>query len=388
VTADVYLDYAASAPLRPSARQAYLAADVAANPHAWHRLGRRASQVLDEARLRLGKAFGADSAEVIFTSGATESNALAIRGLFAGRQTDKPRPYLLVGATEHDSVLANAVLAPGVQTVRIPVDRQGTTDLGFVADHLQRFGEQTALISLMSANNETGVVQDIATLTDLAQRHTVPVHSDWAAAAGKLPLDFSQLALTAVSISAHKLGGPLGIGALLIRRDAPIRPLVGGGGQERGIRPGTVDARGAAAFAAAADEALKEDHSAHERLFEKLDLLVAQHPHLEGLTPIGLSGPAHLPALRLFVVAGALGESLAYLLDQAGFACSTGSACHAGVNGPSHVLQAMGLGDRAASGIRLSIGWATTAGQIEAFVAALPQAVELARAASAAGGKL
>jgi cysteine desulfurase len=383
---DIYLDYAAGAPLRPEAMAAYLDADVPGNPHALHRPARLARRVLDEAREAIALSLGAQPAEVVFTSGGTESDALAVRGIYHARQHDAARPFLLIGATEHHAVLDNARLlsqgagiAAGARVVEIPVSPTGVADLDFVADHLRAHGDQTALISLMGANNETGTVQSVADVAEMAAGFGVPVHSDWVQCAGRMSLDFGGSGLAAASCSAHKLGGPVGIGVLLVGRRTAVAPLVGGGGQERGLRSGTVDARGAAAFAAALTAAQREDHAALDALLAPLDALVAAHPALTSVTPVA----GRLPGLRNFTVAGARGEALVYLLDQAGLACSTGSACTAGVAGPSHVLMAMGL-DRAAasSALRVSVGWGSTAGDVEALVAALPEAIERARAAS------
>jgi cysteine desulfurase len=418
--------------MRQAAMAAYLEADVPGNPHALHRPARRARQVLDEARDLIAREVGAVSAEVVFTSGGTEADALAVRGVYVARQ-EPARPYLLVGATEHHAVLDNARLLGGTaggdmgatsgdtrttgwpagrpadqisaatggaaggdagatgridagdgasmavaRVVAIPVDRSGRADLDFVAQHLRQHGSQTALISLMAANNETGAIQPVAELVELAAEYGVPVHSDWVQAAGKTGLDFGGSGLAAASLSAHKLGGPVGMGALLVARHVAVKPLVGGGGQERGIRSGTVDVRGAAAFAAALAEAGREDPGRLEALLSPLDAFIQAHSALTALTPAG----RHLPGLRNFTVAGARGETLVYLLDQAGFACSTGSACTAGVARPSHVLAAMGLDEaEASSAVRVSVGHLSTAGHIEALVRALPEVIERAQAA-------
>ncbi|MDR2373074.1 MAG: aminotransferase class V-fold PLP-dependent enzyme [Bifidobacteriaceae bacterium] len=384
--ADVYLDYAAGAPLRPAALDAYARADVPGNPHALHRPARRARRALDEAREVIAAALGADPAEVVFTSGGTEADALAVQGLHAARQAPMPRPHLLVGATEHHAVLDNARLAVrrwGGTALEIPVDKSGLADVDFVADHLRRHGAETSLVSLMAANNETGALQPVAAVAALAREHGVPVHSDWAQAVGKLALDFKASGLAAASVSAHKLGGPVGIGALVLGRRLVVEPLAGGGGQERGLRSGTADARGAAAFAAALREAMAQDPSLLDALLGPLDRLIAARPELAAVSPPPGEG---LPGLRCFTVAGASGEALVYLLDQAGLACSTGSACTAGVAQASHVLLAMGLGSAASSAVRVSVGHASTPDDVNALVAALPEAAQRARAAKAAGG--
>ncbi|MDR0366065.1 MAG: cysteine desulfurase [Bifidobacteriaceae bacterium] len=381
---DIYLDYAASAPIRAAALEAYVSAPVAANPSSVHRPGRQAAAQLDQARIDLAQTVGAEPGDVVFTSGGTEADALAVTGLFAARQTAAARPYLLVGATEHVAVLENADRLPGAEVIRIPVDRNGFVDTAFVAEHLAERAQQTALISVMAANNETGAIQDLDRITQLAAAAGVPVHSDWVAAAGKLSLNFAASGLAAVSLSAHKVGGPGGVGALLVRRGTALEPRQAGGGQEGGLRSGTQDPRGAAGFAAALVEAAAEDTAGLETLLGPLDALAAAHPAIRVLTP-----PAHLPGLRSLLVDQVRGESLVFLLDSMGIACSAGSACHAGVVGPSHVLEAMGLDRAAASAaLRVSIGHATTAADVEALVKALPEAITRAqRVAQTEGGR-
>ncbi|MDR1441286.1 MAG: aminotransferase class V-fold PLP-dependent enzyme [Bifidobacteriaceae bacterium] len=375
---DIYLDYAAGAPMRPAALAAYADACVTANPHATHRPARRARQALDQARESIALALGASPAEVIFTSGGTEADGLAIGGIYAARQEGAARPYLLVGATEHAAVADNAQAAGGARVLEIPVDCMGLADLDFVAEHLRRHGQETALISLMAANNETGALQPVTELAAMAMRFGVPVHSDWVQAVGKLPLSLGGSGLAAASCSAHKLGGPVGVGVLLAGRRTPLKAVVGGGGQERGVRSGTLDARGAAGFAAALEQALGEDPATLERFLAPLDALIEAHPSLTALTPSG----AHLPGLRSFAVADAEGEAMVYLLDQAGLACSAGSACTAGVAQPSRVLLAMGLGQWARSAVRVSLGWESTAADVKALVAALPEAIDRAQVAA------
>ncbi|MDR1118701.1 MAG: aminotransferase class V-fold PLP-dependent enzyme, partial [Bifidobacteriaceae bacterium] len=250
---DVYLDYAAGAPRHPAAAAAYADADVPGNPHSPHRPGRLARRVLDDARDQVAAALGAEAAHVVFTSGGTEADALAVQGIFGGRQAGAAPPFVLIGATEHPAVRENASLlgGRGAQVVEIPVDAAGVISLRFVEEHLSRHGDATALISVMAANNETGALQPVDAVVELAARSGTPVHSDWVQAVGKVPLDFGASGLAAASVSAHKVGGPVGAGALLAARQLTLAPVAGGGGQERGVRSGTQDARSAAAFAAA-----------------------------------------------------------------------------------------------------------------------------------------
>ncbi|MDR2347872.1 MAG: aminotransferase class V-fold PLP-dependent enzyme, partial [Bifidobacteriaceae bacterium] len=305
---DIYLDYAAGAPLLPAALAAYCEADVPANPHALHRPARRARRVLDDARAEVARALGAQSAEVVFTSGGTEADGLALHGLYHSRQAARGRPFVLVGATEHAAVRDNAALLAaraGAQVIEIPVDAGGVVSLGDIGRELAEHADQTALISLMAANNETGALQPVDAVVELAAEAGVPVHSDWVQAAGKLPLDFDASGLAAATVSAHKVGGPVGTGALLVGRRVGIVPVQGGGGQERGLRSGTADGRGAAGFAAALRAADGPSGEDLEVMLEPLDALVEEHPALTGLTPKW----AHLPGLRCFAVAGASGEA-------------------------------------------------------------------------------
>jgi cysteine desulfurase len=382
---DIYLDYAAGAALHPAALEAYASADVPANPHALHRLGRRARAVLDQARADVAEATGAGPAEVIFTSGGTEADGLAVQGIYLARQSGRRRPYLLIGATEHPAVRENARLmeSRGGQVVEIPVDSAGVVSLAKLERHLVRHGAETALISVMAANNETGTLQPVDAVVELAGLHGVPVHSDWVALLRKQRLDFGASGLAAVALSAHKVGGPVGLGVLLVQRRVGLEPLIGGGGQERDVRSGTVDARAAAAFAAVLRQDL-ESAAELDQLLTPLDELISSHPALTARTPAW----GHLPGLRNFTVADARGETMVYLLDKAGLAVSTGSACSAGVAEPSHVLAAMGL-DQATclSAIRVSIGPGTTPEDISRLIEALPEAVDRAQAAESGPAK-
>jgi cysteine desulfurase len=377
----VYLDYAASAPARPRALRAWMDAPVEANPSSPHGPGRAARALLDQAREEIALALGAQAAEVILTASGTEADALAVRGLFAARNADGTRPYLLIGATEHHAVSDNAQMAPGARVVTIPVDGDGRIDMDWVADHLRDHGDQTALISVMRANNETGTVQDIDTLVALSEACGVSVHTDAVQAAGRLAFEFDVAHLAAASFSGHKVGGPVGTGILLAARREQLKPVIGGGGQERGVRSGTVDVRGARALAAALTEAVAEQRAgapAHlEQLLAPLDALVASHELTTSRTPAAPA--AHLPGLRCFTARGCPSEVLLYLLDQHGIAVSAGAACNAGVARPSEVLMAMGLpADDAATMLRVSVGHASTAQDVAALVAALPEVLDRA----------
>jgi cysteine desulfurase len=395
---DIYLDYAAGAPLRAAARDAYLAADVPGNPSAVHRPGRRARETVEAARERIALALGAQPAEVLLTGGGTEADGIAVQGLYRARQFDGTggddavaRPFVLVSAVEHHAVLENARLTGG-QVVQIPVGPDGVADLDFVAAHLAAHGGQTALISLMAANNETGAIQPVHQVIELARGAGVPVHCDAVQWVGKAPFRFAEWGLAAATVSSHKLGGPVGVGVLVVGRRTGLRPVIGGGGQERGVRSGTVDARGAAGLAAVVGPVAVPDGAGRlEAMLAPLDALVAAHPSLSYNTP--MADGAHVAGLRNLAVAGARGEALVYLLDQAGLAVSTGSACTAGLPQPSHVLLAMGqTEEQARSAIRVSLGHASVPSDVTALVEALPAAIEAAQRAEtvrterAAGG--
>ncbi|MDR0432623.1 MAG: aminotransferase class V-fold PLP-dependent enzyme, partial [Bifidobacteriaceae bacterium] len=331
----VYLDYAASAPLRPEAAGAWAAAAVPGNPSSVHKAGRTARATIDAARQVIAHTFGADPAEVILTSGGTEADNLALGGIFQARQTGHARPHVAVSAVEHHAVLESAWLLQaraGAKVTVLPVGRDGIVQVEALEELLERHQDAVALCSIMGANNETGALQPVQAVTELAAAHGVPVHSDWVHLAGKVPLDFAATNLAAASVSSHKLGGPAGIGARLVRRDTPISAIAGGGGQERGVRSGTLDARAAAGFAAAL-QAPCVPASRLEQMLQPLDALVAG----SGGQLVSRTPPRHVAGTRAFSVPGCDAEVLVYLLDAAGIAVGSGAACTAGVVGPSHV---------------------------------------------------
>ncbi|MDR1152568.1 MAG: cysteine desulfurase [Bifidobacteriaceae bacterium] len=374
----IYLDYAASAPLRPEAATAWATANAEGNPSSVHGAGRAARATVEAARETIARSFGAGGANVVFTSGGTEADNLALAGIFHARQAAAARPHVVISAIEPHAITAAAELLAvrhGASVTRLAVAKDGIVPVDAVARALEAYGDAIAVISLMGANNETGALQPVAETVRLAADYGVPVHSDWVHLAGKVPLDFGASHLAAASISSHKLGGPVGSGALLVGRHTPLAPILAGGGQERGVRSGTLDARGAAAFAAAARAASGEGL---EALFAPLDAWVARSAGIA----IARTPPAHVPGTRLLTVPGCSAEILTYVLDREGIAVAAGSACTAGVIGPSHVLEAMGLRDQAASGLRISVGWASTPRDIDTLLAVLPRAIEVAREAT------
>ncbi|GIG30691.1 cysteine desulfurase family protein [Cellulomonas marina] len=391
-----YLDHAATTPLLPSVRQVLAEAwGRTGNPSSLHAAGRAARRVVEESREAVAGALGARPSEVVWTSGGTEADNLAVKGLFWGRRTTAPeRRRVLVAAVEHHAVLDPAFwLAEhaGAEVVLLPVDGEGVLDVGALRAELEQRAATTALVSVMWANNEVGALQPLDEVVALAHRHGVPVHADAAQAVGQLPVDFSASGLDAMTVSAHKTGGPGGVGALVVRRDAPVTPVLHGGGQERGIRSGTLVAPLVAGFAAAVTESVSglDEHAL--ALAALRDDLVAR---VRAAVPDAvLRGPAdtgrRLPGNAHFTFPGCEGDSLLYLLDSAGVEASTGSACQAGVAQPSHVLLAMGVDEADARGaLRFSLGRTSTAADVDALLAVLPGAVERARAAGLVGGAL
>ncbi len=389
----VYLDHAATTPMLPAAAEA-LAVELAraGNPSSLHAAGRAARRSVEESREALAAAVGARPSEVVLTSGGTEADNLAVKGLFwARRGHDEARRRVLVSAVEHHAVLDPAQwLAEheGAQVVALPVDRDGVLDLAALADELDAHGDEVALVSVMWANNEVGALQPIADVVAAAHAHGIPVHADAVQAVGQVPVDFAASGLDAMTITAHKLGGPVGVGALVARRGLDLAPVLHGGGQERGVRSGTLSAPLVASFAVAAQAAVADREAFAARVGALRDDLVGRV--LEAVPGAALRGPAdparRLPANAHLTFAGCEGDSLLFLLDSAGIEVSTGSACQAGVPQASHVLLAMGLPETEARGaLRFSFGHTSTAADVDAVLAALPAAVDRARAAGLAG---
>ena len=369
------------------------------NASSLHDAGRAARRVVEEARERLAPRLGARPSEVVFTGGGTESDNLAVKGLFWSRSAARPeRRRVLVSAVEHHAVLDPAfwlATHAGAEVVLLPVDARGLLDLDAVRSELEEHGDEVALISVMWANNEIGTVEPVADVVALARRHGVPVHCDAVQAAGHLDVDFAASGCDAMTISAHKLGGPVGAGALLARRGLDLTPVLHGGGQERGVRSGTLDVAAIRAFGVAVEAAAEERPGEARRVAELRDALVAgvrevvPDAVLRGPEPgaPGAAAPARLPNNAHFTFSGCEGDSLLYLLDSRGVQCSTGSACQAGVPRPSHVLLACGVGEEEARGaLRFSLGRTSTRADVDAVLAFLPEAVERARVAGLASG--
>ncbi|MFC5503620.1 cysteine desulfurase family protein [Lysinimonas soli] len=384
----IYLDHAATSPMRPEVVAAYTAAlPLVGNPSSIHGQGQAAQELLEQGRDRVAASLGADGVEVVLTAGGTESVNLGIKGLFWARA---PRRRILVPLAEHHATIDSVewlAAREGAVLDWIEVDELGRIRLDALEAALAVGGDDVALVTALWANNEVGTIQPVAEIVAAAARYGVPVHLDAIAAYGQLPIDFHAVGAAALSVSAHKIGGPVGVGALLLARSASIEPLVHGGNQQR-ARSGTQDAAGASAFGVAAElaTACLVEHAAH--LAELRDRLVdGIRASVDGAVLRGDPDPAgRLPGNAHFTFAGCEGDSLLFLLDVAGFSVSTGSACQAGVPEASHVLLAMGVSEADARGaLRFTLGPETTAAEVDALLAVLPGVVEQARGAGLAG---
>ncbi|WP_029004926.1 cysteine desulfurase family protein [Azorhizobium doebereinerae] len=385
--ARVHLDHNATSPLRPEARAALIAAlEAGGNASSVHADGRAARGRLETARGQVAALCGAPARGVMFTSGATEANALALHPAWeiAGRPVTCD--VLLASAVEHPAVLRGHRF-PDDRVEILPVDALGRLDLGALAARLAAHAAagRRAMLSLMLANNETGVVQPVADAARLAQDHGAVVHCDAVQGAGRVVLDMAALGVDLVSLSAHKLGGPQGAGALvaLSADSRPLEPLLRGGGQERGRRGGTENVPGIAGFGAAAAEGLRAQPEEALRLAHLRDRLeqeiVAALPEAEVMG----AGAARVPNTSCIAFGGLKAETLVIALDLSHIAVSAGSACSSGKVGPSHVLSAMGLDSAQAGGaIRLSLGWSSSEQDVDRAIAALRRVVPQVRSRS------
>ncbi|MHA7241084.1 cysteine desulfurase family protein [Arthrobacter sp. TMS1-12-1] len=392
----VYVDHAATTPISAPALAA-LTRELgrSGNPSSLHGSGRRARRSVEEARETIAAAAGAHASEVIFTSGGTEADNLAIKGLFwARRDADPARTLILCSAVEHHAVQDTVEWLErheGAEVVWLPVDATGLVSLDALRTALADAPDRISLVTVMWANNEVGTVQPVRAITAEAARYGVPVHSDAVQAFGSLPLSFADSGLATMAVSAHKIGGPVGVGALFVGRAVTLTPVQHGGGQERDIRSGTLDGAGIAAFAAAADDAVARLGDEAPRLAALRDRLIdgirreVPEAVLRGVAHPATEG-ARLPGNVHFTFPGCEGDSLLFLLDLAGIESSTGSACTAGVPRPSHVLLAMGLTEDEARGAqRFSLGHTSTADDVDAVVGAIGEAYARARRAGMAG---
>ena len=386
-----YLDHAATTPMLPSVIDAVSdAMRHSGNASSLHASGRAARRAVEESRERIAEALGSRPGEVIFTSGGTEADNLAIKGgWWARRAADPRRSTILVSSIEHHAVLDPTdwlIEDEGASVDHLAVDAVGRVDTEAAKSRIARSPEDIALISVMWANNEVGTLQPIADLVALAAEYRIPFHTDAVQAVGQVPVSFETSGVDALTLTGHKLGGPFGIGALVARRDFAMRPLLHGGGQERDVRSGTLDVPGIVGFAVAVEEAIAEQSRLAARLAVLRDRLVAgvlaEVPDaIYNGDPVDrLPGNAHLQ------FPGCEGDALLMLLDARGVECSTGSACNAGVPQPSHVLLAMGVSEsEARSSLRFTLGHTSTAADVDALVSAIGPVVERARSASRLG---
>lgn len=377
----VYLDHAATTPMPDEVLAAYTdALRLVGNPASIHGAGQTARELLETGREAIARAVGADPVEVVLTSGGTESINLAVKGMFWARE----RPRIIAPLGEHHATLDTVewlARHEGARVDWVELDDEGRIRLDALAAALAIEPDEVALVTALWANNEVGTLQPAAELVQLAHRYGVPVHLDAVAAFGQVPIDVHAVGADAVSLSAHKVGGPVGVGALVLARTAHLEPLLHGGDQQRG-RSGTQDAAGALAFGVAATRAVAELPLA--RVAALRDRLVAGVlATVDGAVLRGAPGEGRLPGNAHFTFAGADGDALLYLLDAAGIAVSTGSACQAGVPELSHVLLAMGVPEAEARGaLRITLGHDTSDADVDALLAALPDAVARARAAA------
>lgn len=372
----VYLDYAATTPLRPEAREAML--DVLArrwgNPSSVHRWGREARATLEDARARFAAVIGAAPAEIVFTRGGTEADNLAVLGR---ARADAGGP-LACSAIEHKAVLSASKVAAGDRLRVIPVDQAGVVEVDALAGIVR--DQAPSLVSVMWASNEVGAIQPVERIAEICREADVVFHSDAVQALGKVPVRVDRVAVDLLAFSAHKLGGPRGAGVLFARRGTRLDPLLFGGGQERGLRPGTEDVASAVAFAVAAELAEAEREETMARVGALRDRLEAGLcERVPGLRTNAAAAP-RLPTISNLSVPGADPEMLLMALDLEGIAASSGSACSSGAVEPSHVLLAMGLpAELAGPSVRFSLGRDTTEQDIERVLEVFPRVVERVR---------
>lgn len=372
-----FLDHASTTPLRESAKSALIEAlEALGNPSSVHSAGQKTRAILEDARDKIAKAANCNRSEVVFLSGGTEANNQAIKGLYwAENAKNSKKSILIISPTEHHALIDPVLWLEanqGASVHYVKIAPNGMVDLEDLEDFVANNFEQIALISLMWVNNETGVITDIHKVCEIAGKHNIPVHSDAVAAFGHVPIDFAASGLAALSVSGHKLGSPIGVGALIVARSQKPVSLLHGGGQERGLRSGTMNHPLAASFAAAASEAVSDMESREAKLLILRDRLEAEVLKIVPSAYVTASGASRVPHNAHFVFPGTQSDSLLFLLDQAGVNVSSGSACQAGVIGPSHVLIGMGISESDAKAcIRVTLGHSTTEADVQCFIDAI-----------------
>lgn len=383
----VYFDNAATTPINDVALQAFMdQARELGNPSSLHGYGREVRKNVEEARERIAALVGCDASEVVFTGSGTEANNLAIKGIFWKRRGENSkRRVIIISKFEHHAILDPVhwlAEDEGAEVIEVPVTSEGFIDFEFLKSALENRSEEIALISIIHSNNEVGTIQPISEIVRLAEQYSIPVHTDAIQSFGKIPLNFTELGLFAMTISAHKIGGPVGVGALILRRGVDVTPLLHGGGQERDIRSGTLNAAAIVAFATAAQVAVRN--------LEKSALYVSSlrdslKETIKAEVPDAIFNAVegeHLPGILNVRFPNTESDSLLLLFDGEGIACSTGSACSAGVQQASHVLLAMGLSEKEArSSLRFSLGPENSRADIDYFHTCIKKVIERARAA-------
>jgi cysteine desulfurase len=378
-----YLDNAATTAMLPEALEVmYRESASVGNASSLHGAGRRARRVVEESREKLAAAVGAKPQEIIFTASGTEANNLAVKGLYWRAGASKRA--IVSTPIEHHAILDPLEWLEREHSVTLhmaEVDSDGTTKVDSIAQLLSEYQKEISFVTVMHSNNEVGALQPVAEIAAISREYEMPIHTDAVQSFGKVPLDFGKLGVSALTISGHKIGGPLGVAALVAKKDLELTPLLHGGGQERDVRSGTLHTPAIAAFATAAE-------LSQQRLQINADRIRSMRERLiNGVTvavdDVRINGGENtLPGIAHFTFAGAEGDALLLLLDAQGVQCSTGSACSAGIAQPSHVLIAMGMAPKIArSSIRFSIGTTTSEKDIDKAISVISEVVSRARAA-------
>jgi cysteine desulfurase len=373
----VYFDHASTTPISSVALESFIEqAKLVGNPSSLHSNGRLARKKVEESRETLANLIGCHSSEIIFTASGTEANNLAIKGIFWHRLKEDPkRRLILISSFEHHAVLDPALWlgeSGQAEILMINVSKDGYIDLEQMESVIKERHEEIALISVMHSNNEVGTIQPIKEIAKLAEAYKIPLHSDAVQSLGKVKLSFKDLGLFAMTVSAHKVGGPVGVAALVLKKGVDITPLLHGGGQERDIRSGTINAAGIASFVSATASAMRDMESNYQKVFALRAKLIST---IQGqVSDVRLNSPLEGEILP--------GIAMLLLFDAEGIACSTGSACSAGVQEASHVLLAMGRSQaQARSSLRFSLGISNSESEIEYLEACIKRVIDRARAA-------
>jgi len=384
----VYFDNAATTPISEVALQAFIEQSrLVGNASSLHTYGRDVRKAVEEARERIAGLIDSHASEIIFTGSGTEANNLALKGAFWHRNKDGvARNVIVISAFEHHAVLDPARWLEdfeGAEVIQVPVTREGFISLEALEEIVRERHDEIALISIMHSNNEVGTLQPISQVVAIADEFAIPVHSDAVQSLGKVPLSFKELGLFAMTISAHKVGGPIGVGALVLRKGVDITPILHGGGQERDIRSGTLNSAGIVAFAAAVQSAIRDlDTNVAKIRNLRTKLIAALQSEVSDVKLNGVLEGETLPGIANISFPRTESDSLLLLFDAEGIACSTGSACSAGVQEASHVLMAMGMDEKEArSSLRFSLGTANTDTDIEYLQTCIKRVIDRARAA-------